>query len=153
VRRLRRATIAAACLAVTACGEHAVTKKDVIARANGICITALRALSSIPAPAGGTGSPAALAAYLEKVVPVVEKEASATRALPRPAKDRAILNRYVAAVSVGARQYRTLETAARNGDTAAVSQDLAALRASRAPGLAAQYGLTRCNASAGTGVS
>jgi hypothetical protein len=154
VRRLARATIAAACLAVavTACGGHTVTKQDVVARANGICITTLHAVGSIPAPTGGTGSPAALAAYLGKVVPLVDKEASDTRALPRPAKDRAILNRYVAAVSAGALEYRALETAARNGDTAAVAQGLATLRASPAPTLAARYGLTRCNASAGTGV-
>ena len=73
MRRLRpAATIVAACLAATACGGHTVTKKDVIARANAICINALRAVRSLPPPAGATGSPAALAAYLEKVAPIVE---------------------------------------------------------------------------------
>jgi hypothetical protein len=151
VRRLT--VLAAACLAAAACGGHTVTKKDVIARANGICITALRAARSLPPPAGGTGSPAALAGYLDKLVPIVDKEASQTRALPRPAQDRAVLNRYVAAVTAGARQYRALATAAKQGDAAAVTQGLAALRASPAAALAAQYGLTRCNASASTGVS
>jgi hypothetical protein len=130
-----------------------VTKHDVIARANGICINALRAARSLPPPAGGTGSPAALAAYLKNLVTIVEKEASDTRALPRPRADRAVLNRYVAAVTAAANQYRAVETAARKGDSASVSQGLAALRASPAPALAAQYGLTRCNASAGTGGS
>jgi hypothetical protein len=147
------AAAAAACVAITACGGHTVTKQDVIARANGICINALRAARSLPPPGGGTGSPAALAAYLDRLVPIVEKEASQTRALPRPARDRAILNRYVAAVSAGANQYRTLLTAAKNADSAAVSHGLAALRASPAAALAARYGLTRCNAGAGTGVS
>lgn len=155
MRRPGGTAIAICCLAigVSACGGHTVTKQDVIARANGICITTLHAVGSVAAPAGGTGSPAALAAYLAKVVPIVQKEASDTRALPRPAKDRAILDRYVAAVTAGADEYRALENAARNGDSAAVSQSLAALRTSRAPALAAQYGLNRCNASAGTGVS
>ncbi len=155
VRRLARAAIAACCLAtaVSACGGHTVTKKDVVARANGICINALRAARSLPPPAGGTSSPAALAAYLDKLVPIVEKQASQTRALPRPAQDHAVLDRYVAAVTDGAKQYRALATAARNGDAAGVSQGLAALRASPAAALAARYGLTRCNASAGTGVS
>lgn len=152
MRRLGRATIAAVCLAVTACGGHTVTKKEVIARANGICISALRAVRSVPAPAGGTGAPAALATYLDKVVPIVEKEASDTRALPRPAKDRVLLDRYIAAVSAGASQYRALETAAKNGNAEAVAHGLAALRLSPAPALAVQYGLNRCNASAGTGV-
>jgi hypothetical protein len=149
MRRLGGALIAAACLAVTACGGHAATKKDVVARANGICITALRSMREVPPPAGTTG----LADYLAKVLPIVEKEAKDTRALPRPAQDHAVLDRYVADVTAPATQYRTLATAARNGDDTAVSQGLAALRASPAPALAAEYGLTRCNASAGTGVS
>jgi hypothetical protein len=153
VRRLSLAMIAACCSGVMACGGHAATKQDVIARANGICITVLRQVRSIPPPAGGTGAPAALAAYLEKVVPIVEKEAADTRALPRPAKDRAVLDRYIAAVTAGAGAYDALETAARNGDAAAISRGLAALRGSPAPALAAQYWLNRCNVSAGTGVS
>ncbi|HTU97060.1 MAG TPA: hypothetical protein VMF14_14535 [Solirubrobacteraceae bacterium] len=141
------------CLAVTACGGHTATKQDVVARANGICINTLRAARSVPPPAGGAGSPAALAAYLQKVVPIVEKEASDTRALPRPAQDRAVLDRYVAAVSADASQYRALARAAKNDDLAAISHGLAALRASQVPALAARYGLTRCSASAGSGVS
>ncbi len=149
--RLARTAIAAGCVAliVTACGGHTVTKQDVIARANGICITALHAMREVPPPTGSAG----LAPYLAKVLPIIDKEAKDTRALPRPAKERAVLDHYVAAVTAGANQYRALATAARNGDTAAVSRGLAALRASPAPALAAQYGLTRCNASAGTGVS
>ena len=85
MRLLARTTIVAACLAVSACGGHTVTKKDVIARANGICITALRSMRELPPPAGTTG----LADYLDKVAPIVENEATQTRALPRPAQDRA----------------------------------------------------------------
>jgi hypothetical protein len=85
MRRLRGALIAAACVAVTACGGHAATKKDVVARANGICITALRSMREIPPPAGTAG----LADYLAKVLPIVEKEAKDTKALPRPVQDHA----------------------------------------------------------------
>ena len=145
--------LAAVCIAATACGGHTATKQDVIARANGICISALRAVRSVPPPAGASGSPAALAAYLQKVVPIVQKEADDTRALPRPAQDRAVLDRYVAAVTASASQYRALAAAAKNGNTAAVSQGLAALRASHLPALATRYGLNRCSVSAGTGVS
>jgi hypothetical protein len=142
-----------ACLAATACGGHTVTKKDVVARANGICINALRAVRSVPPPAGAAGSPTALATYLQKVVPIVQKEASETRALPRPAQDGAVLDRYVAAVTATASRYEALARAAKRGDSAAVSQGLAALRASPVPALAARYGLTRCSVSAGSGVS
>ena len=152
MRWLARTTIVAACLAATACGGHTVTKKDIIARANGICINALRAARSLPPPTGA-GSPEALAGYLDKLAPIVENEASQTRALPRPAKDRTILNRYVAAVTAAANQYRAVATAARKGDAAGVSQGLAALRVNPASALAARYGLVRCNASAGTGVT
>jgi hypothetical protein len=146
------AVVLAGCLAATACGGHAVTKKDVIARANAICINALRAVRSVPPPAGATGSPAALAAYLQKVAPIIETEASATKALPRPAQDRVLLNRYVTALADGATQYRALSAAAKHGDSAGFAHALAVLRESPAPALAARYGLNRCNASAGTGV-
>jgi hypothetical protein len=144
------AAIAVACLfAVTACGGHTATKQDVVARANGICINALRATREVPPPNGSAG----LAAYLAKVLPIVKKEANDTQALPRPAKDRAVLNRYVAAVAASAGQYQALATAAKSGDAAGVSHGLAALRASPVAALAAQYGLTRCSVSTGTGVS
>jgi hypothetical protein len=136
-------------LAVTGCGGHTATKADVVARANAICINTLHATREVPPPNGQAG----LADYLAKVLPIIEKEAKDTRALPRPAQGRAVLNRYVAAVTATATQYRALASAAKNGEATAVSQGLAALRASPAPALAAQYGLTRCNASAGTGVS
>jgi hypothetical protein len=136
-------------LGVAACGGHTVTKKEVIARANGICITALHAMREVPPPTGT----ADVSPYLAKVLPIVEKEARDTRALPRPTRDRALLDRYVAAVTATATQYRALAKAAANADGAAVAQGLAALRANPAPALAARYGLSRCNASAGTGVS
>jgi hypothetical protein len=148
---LRVAAISAACLAATACGGHTATKKDVVARADGICVNTLRQVRGVPPPAG-TSLPA-LAAYLAKVVPIVEKEASDTRALPRPAQDQALLDQYVNAVSDGATQYRAMATAARNGDTAGVSQALSTLRDNPAQSLAGRYGLAECQASAGTNAS
>jgi len=150
-RRLGWALIAVACAGVTACGGHKATKKDVIAHANGICVSTLRQVREVPPPAGS--SLTALAGYLAKVAPIVDKEASDTRALPRPTKDRAVLNRYVAAVSASATQYRALATAAKNGDAAGVSQALATLRDNPAQALAQQYGLSECIAAAGTKVS
>jgi hypothetical protein len=143
------AVIAVGALLAACGGGHTATKQDVIARANGICINALHAVREVPPPSGSAG----LAAYLAKVVPIVQKEAKDTRALPRPAKDRAVLDRYVDAVTASAGQYQALASAAKNGDAAGVSHGLAALRVSPVPALAAQYGLNRCSVSAGTGVS
>jgi hypothetical protein len=151
-RRLWWALIAVACAGVAACG-HTATKQDVVAQANAICSNALRAVRDLPPPAGATTAGPAVAAYLAKVVAIVNKEAASTRALPRPAQDRAVLNRYVAAVSASARQYEVLAAAAKNSDAVGVSRALASLRASPVPGLAVQYGLTRCSASASTAVS
>ncbi|MFZ1997264.1 MAG: hypothetical protein WAU75_24320 [Solirubrobacteraceae bacterium] len=142
------ATLATVCLLTGCGGGHTATKQDVIARANGICVNTLRAVRNVPPPAGG--SLPALATYLGKVQPIIDKEAADTRALPRPAQDRAILNHYVAAVSAGAAQYHAAATAAKSDDSAAVSQALGALRDNTAPTFAARYGLDECSASAGT---
>jgi hypothetical protein len=145
--------IVAGSVAATACGGHTATKQDVIARANAICFTALQAVRSLSPPTTGTAALASLAGYLHKVVPIVEKEAAGTRALPRPPRDRAVLNRYVAAVSAAGTEYRALATAAARGDRAAVAQAESALRANPATALATEYGLSQCAASGGTGVS
>jgi hypothetical protein len=137
-----------ACLAATACGGHAATKKDVIARADGICVNTLRQVRDVPPPAGSSLS--ALATYARKVAPLIDKEASDTRSLPRPAQDRAVLNRYVAAVAASAASYRALVAAARGDDPGDVAQALSALRSNPAPALATRYGLAECSAAAGT---
>ena len=150
-RRFRRsacAALTAGCLAATACGGHTATKKDVVARANGICVNTLRQVRNVPPPAGSSLS--ALATYAGKVEPLIDKEASDTRGLPRPAQDRAVLNRYVAAVSDSATSYHALATAARGDDASGVAQALSALRSNPAQALATQYGLTECSAAAGT---
>ncbi len=145
--------ILAATLAVTACGGHTATKQDVIARGNAICAGALRGIRALPPPSSGTGSAAALSAYLQQAIPLIDKELTGLRALPRPALDRSLLTRYEAAQASAEQEYRALAAAARAGDAGAVADALAALRANPAGALAAQYGLTQCASAAGTGVS
>jgi hypothetical protein len=146
-------TVLTGSITATACGGHTATKRDVIARANAICSASVREVRSVTPPAAGDGSLASLSDYLQKVLPIVEKEGSDTRALPRPAADRAVLNRYIAAVTGAEQQYRAVAAAAARNDPAAVAQALSALRSSPATTLARQYGLNRCSAAAGTGVS
>jgi hypothetical protein len=143
-----------ACIAgLTGCGRTQVTRQDVIARGNAICAGALRTVRAIPAPAGGESSPADLSAYLRQVAPIVEKEAKDLEALPRPAKRRTLLDRYLSAVAAEASQYHALAAAARANNSAGVAQALANLRASPAASLAAEYGLTQCAAPGSTAVS
>jgi hypothetical protein len=140
-------------LGLAGCGGHAATKKDVVTRANAICFETLQDIRSVAPPKAGATSAAALATYLEKVAPIVAKEAAQTRALPRPAADITVLDDYVAAVTASANAYRALATAAAHHSSAGVSAALARLRASPAPALAARYGLAQCSAAAGTAVS
>jgi hypothetical protein len=152
-RLLMIAAAGAACSLLAACGGTQVTKSDVVARGNAICAGALRDMRAVPAPAGTSGSLAALSAYERQVAPIVEREAKAIQALPKPSEERALLERYMAAVARDAAQYRVLAGAAQAGDAAGVAQALATLRQSGAASLAGQYGLTQCAAPGSTAVS
>ncbi len=152
MRRGALPALAAACIAATGCGGHTATKQDVIARGNAICAGALRDLRATPYPASGKTSLANLAAYMDAVLPIVQREVSSLRALPRPAADRRLLNQYVAAVSSSASAYRSLAEAARRGDQAGVNQALATLQANPAATLAGRYGINECATAGSTAV-
>jgi hypothetical protein len=136
--------IAAALLA--GCGGHTATRQDVVARANAICFTAQQAARSI-APPSAT-NPRALAAYFEKLTPIVAQEARELAALPRPPQRQQALNRYVEAIGASVAEYRTAARAAAAGDTGGATQALAQLQAGGAVGYAHAYGLTQCTGSA-----
>jgi hypothetical protein len=142
------------CLAITGCGSgHTATKQDVVARGNAICAGALRDIRALPAPAVAGGSTGGLAKYLQQVVPIVHKENAGLRALPRPARDRALLDQYLAAMAAVESKYRAVLAAARSGDAGAVSDALSTLAGSPAAGLAQHYGLTQCASASGTAVT
>jgi hypothetical protein len=145
------APLLAASLALCACGGTAITKKDVIARGNQICETAASAVRSVSPP--NSESLAALAQYYKRVAPIVATEVKQLQALPRPSPDRALLNRYLAAITSSASEYEALAAAARNGDSGALASAGAALRANPAAGLAARYGIAGCGVSSGTAAS
>src|ERR1700727_2935089 len=85
-RGLTALVLAAAALALSACGSSGESKKDFIARADAICNNATRDLLNVAAPATtGTVTLPALAKYLGAVVPIVASEAKQLNALPRPA--------------------------------------------------------------------
>ncbi len=150
---LRRvAALLAACLvavAAAACGSSGATKKDVIARGNAICSTALSSVRAVVPPAKGATTGTALSGYFSRLEPIVSKEVSQLRKLPRPDADKAVLNRYIDAVTKAGALYQKLATAANRNDLPAVAKDLAALRASPAQSLAQQYGMSECAGAAG----
>jgi len=138
---------------LAACGSSAPSKRDVIARGDAICETAFRDAQTIPPPAASTArgpSLSALADYLRRVKPIVDTEVAGLRALPHPAQDRALLDRYIAAMTASEAQYSALSSAAARDDEAGVASALAALRASPASSLAASYGFGSCAESATT---
>jgi hypothetical protein len=152
--RRRAIAIIATCLVLAGCGGgHQATKQDVVSRANAICAGALRDIRALPSPATAGGSNSGLAKYLQQVVPIVHKEVANLGALPRPARDRSVLTRYLAAMADVESNYRALLAAARSGDAGAVSDTLSTLAASPAAGLAERYGLTQCASASGTAVS
>jgi hypothetical protein len=152
--RFRRAAATlAACLvavALAACGGSSATKKDVIARANAICSSAVSSVRAVVPPAKGAGSGTALAGYFKQLEPIVAKEVSQLGKLPRPSTDKAVLDRYIDSVTKAGNVYRQLAAAAKRDDIQSVAKYLSALRASPAQSLARQYGMSQCAAAAGT---
>jgi hypothetical protein len=146
------ATLAACLVAVvaTACGSSSPTKKDVIARGNAICSSAVSSVRAVVPPAKGASSGTALAGYFKQLEPIVAKEVSQLRKLPRPSSDKAVLTRYIDSVTKAGNVYKQLVSAAQRNDIPGVAKYLGALRASPAQSLAQQYGMSQCAAAAGT---
>jgi hypothetical protein len=133
---------------IAACGGQSATRKDVIARGNGICTAALDSIRSVPPPTGG--SAAALDAYLGKVRPIVDTEAAQLARLPRPPTRKTTLDAFVTAFAATDRAYRMAAAAAARGDAAGAVAALSALRSSRVAALARAYGLTDCTGAVAT---
>ncbi|MGB0093362.1 MAG: hypothetical protein WBP81_12640 [Solirubrobacteraceae bacterium] len=150
-RKLRRTPLLASVVVLAACGSHTVTKKDVIAQGNQICETAASSVRSVPPPNGT--SLTALAHYYRRVTPIVQTEVRQLRGLPRPAQDRALLNRYLEAIASSATEFQALAAAAQDGDRGKLASASAQLRSNPAASLATSYGITECGGSSGTAVS
>jgi hypothetical protein len=130
---------------LTGCGGGGYNKSDFIAQANGICTNTLRQTRAIaPAPTSETG---ATAAYLGRLVPLVQSEADQLRKLKRPpgnARDRLMLSQYFAALGQVVAAYHQLEAAATSGDSDTIASVEATLRASPVAALATAYGIRSC---------
>ena len=127
------------------CG-NTVTKQDVIKRADAICASTLREVRALT-------SPALNAPYLDHLAALIGAEAAQLEKLPRPARDRALLDQYLAAVARVAAGYRALAAVSKQGDNGRVAAALAALRVNPAPALATRYGMSVCAGTSGTAVA
>lgn len=146
----------AAAAMVAGCGASGYTKSDFIARADAICTNTLSQTRALTPPSSTSQPSGDLAAYLGKLVPLVQSEAGQLRALKRPpenARDGATLTAYYQALAQNVQSYQQLEAAAKRGDTQTVTDGEAALRASPVAALAASYGLRSCGTPGSTSVS
>ncbi len=145
--------LAAATVGLAACGSS-YTRQDFVDRANGICTDALGQTRAI-APSGAPQSNQALAAYLRRVLPVVQQEASQLRALRRPPgsdADKAVLDRYLSAFDGQVAATKRLRDAAARGDDDGVSAAENDLQSNQAAALAAKFGLKSCSTPGSTAV-
>ena len=144
---LRSAAAATAAAVVLAgCGGKPVTRASVIARGNAICATASRALANLPATSGSSGA----SVNFVKAAPIVTQEAQKLSALPRPAADRMLLQRFVTAESALAAGYRHLAALQRSGGGVPEQTAIAVLGRNDAASLARGYGLAQCGAATAT---
>jgi hypothetical protein len=135
------AAITAATVLAGCGGGHSASRSDVVAQANAICFEAQQTMRSIPAPTGGSET---LAVYLDKITPIVAREAKKLAKLPRPSERQNTLNRFIDASSALVADYHAAASAATAGDDDGVQQALAKLRASPVAHYAHQYGLGQC---------
>lgn len=138
-----------------ACGSS-YTRRDLIARADAICASAIRQTLAIGPPTfGGSSSQQleGLAQYLARALPIYQSETAQLRGLRAPAQsasDKAKLSRFLQAVSQAAADFRALLASAKQRDPQGVASAEAALRANPVSALAASYGLKSCGAPGAT---
>jgi hypothetical protein len=138
-------------LVLAGCGSH-YTKLDFVKRADSICLSTIRAVSSLTPPSS-TGAIAlqqvSLSRYLERVSGLVGAEARRLAALPKPtgsAADAELLQRWLAAARASVSGIRLLASVTAGGDPDLVDGASRALRAVPVVGLASRYGVTACAA-------
>jgi len=140
--------VAAAAL-LAGCGSY--TKRDLVAQANAICASTVRATRALAPPAFAGSSTAgelhALADYLARALPLLRSEARQLQALRQPTEGRrqaAALRRYVAAMAASVSGFAALQAAAARDDAAGVASAERALSADPVASLAAASGLKSC---------
>jgi hypothetical protein len=149
MRRLRApAVLLVAVLALAGCGSY--TQQDYVKAADAICAATVRAERTIPPPSFGRGPDAqlrALARFLTRALPLIERESRSLHGLRRPTgmpAGGATLRRYLAAVSRTTADFEELASDARKQDASGVAAVEARLRAIPIATLAGSYGMSDC---------
>jgi hypothetical protein len=162
-RRIRPGVLCAACtavvlaLAVTACG--AVTHRQYVTRADGICAATLRATRSLTPPQQ-TGTLEqqlrSLSAYYGRIASLLRKQDRELRALTKPKqtpRQQAELNRYLVSLSTVAGYFSKLAADAGSGKPEQLASLDSALSGEFLGQLARSYGLRECSSSGSTSVT
>ncbi len=141
-------------LVIAGCGSY--TKADYVQRAEGICTSTLDAVRRL-APPDQSGSTAhrdsSLTAYLNRVLPLMQRQLKRLRALPRPSQSQIqerALNAYLAGLRSSVAQFIVLTAAARSSTAGVVNSIAASLATEQLSRLARAYGLKTCSSSGAT---
>lgn len=140
---------------LAACGGGGgPSKASFIKQADAICAKGSRDAAALPRPnlSGSKGSQvAALAAYLQSLVPILQRTSAQIRALKSPSQDRSLLQRYLTATDEQITQAQKLAAALRANDAQGVAAARTSLTGSTAATMASQYGFHSCSAATKTG--
>lgn len=148
-RSSRAAAAVVVILLLASCGSY--TKRSFVASANAICAATVRDTRDLAPPVSASMSD--LAAYLAKLVPIIQSEERQIASLQHPTEsraDRAKLTTYLAALRQSAGDFHALEAAAKAGDRQALTSAEASLRVDPVTAAAAAYGLRSCAAAGST---
>lgn len=154
MKPLRLAIACAVCvLGLSACGSSGTSKADYVKQADAICAKGDAQIKAVPMPLL-TGAPATilknLGTYVDRVLPVAQHVIGQLKALKQPSADKAVLQRYYAALDDAVARLGKLSVAAHQGDAKAVQSGAQALNSAQPDTLARQYGFKRCGGTGGT---
>jgi hypothetical protein len=136
-------------LGLPGCGDDGgESKESFVDQADVVCSEAEQEISQFPPPQDPT-DPLQLAGFLERAVPVAQKQNEELKKLERPAEQRAQINELIAALDAEVNAAERMLAAAKREDRQAIQQLLteSGLASSEAKRLAGDLELAVCGAS------
>ena len=131
---------------MTASCTQQVSKKDYVTDVNRLCDETRRELDAYGAALRNASSVAEVRAAVERGRAIFERFQDDIAALEKPAEDRAILDRWLAAIDEVVDLMRRLEEATESGDIGAIDEVAQAAASAQTEGdeLATDYGIEAC---------
>ena len=130
------------------CEEDGGSKASFVDQADVVCSEAEQEISQLPPPQDPT-DPLQLAGFLERAVPVAQKQNEELKKLERPAEQRAQINELIAALDAEVNAAERMLAAAKREDRQAIQQLLreSGVASAEARRLADEMELAVCGAS------